>query len=284
MKMEMDIIDEQIDTVGRAFLGLTLGCARCHDHKFDPISDRRLLRPGRRSSRAPGRWRPSRRSPGGTRTRSPRPRTWRRKADHEAQVAAKKEAIASVDRGRQRPAQGRAGRGVRAARRTPSRSTPEETAAELKQLRDELAELEKAAPELPTAMGVTEGDGRRRADPHPGQPLTLGDRSSRDAFPTVLAGARAARLRRRRRAAGWNWPAGWSTPDHPLTARVMVNRIWRWHFGQGLGRAPPTTSAASASGPTHPALLDWLARRFVEEGWSIKAMHRLDHALAAPTR
>ena len=69
--------------------------------------------------------------------------------------------------------------------------------------------------------------------------------------------------------------AAWLTqPDHPLTARVMVNRIWKHHFGTGIvasarqlrqGRPPPT----------HPELLDWLAREFVRAGWSIKAMHRL---------
>jgi len=62
--------------------------------------------------------------------------------------------------------------------------------------------------------------------------------------------------------------------DNPLTARVMVNRIWQSHFGQGLVRTP-SDYGLRGDPPTHPALLDWLAATFVEEGWSIKAMHRL---------
>ena len=68
--------------------------------------------------------------------------------------------------------------------------------------------------------------------------------------------------------------ARWIThSEHPLTARVMANRIWHWHFGRGLVDTP-SNFGATGSAPTHPELLDWLARRFVDGGWSVKALHR----------
>lgn len=76
---------------------------------------------------------------------------------------------------------------------------------------------------------------------------------------------------RSRRMALADWIAG---PDNPMTARVMVNRLWHWHFGQGIVRTPSDFGQLSG-GPSHPELLDWLANRFIENKWSIKAMHRL---------
>src|SRR5690349_22577484 len=62
--------------------------------------------------------------------------------------------------------------------------------------------------------------------------------------------------------------------ENPLTARVMVNRLWQWHFGQGLVKTP-SDFGMRCELPSHPELLDWLAGEFVRRGWSWKAMHRL---------
>jgi hypothetical protein len=69
-------------------------------------------------------------------------------------------------------------------------------------------------------------------------------------------------------------------PNHPLTSRVIVNRIWQHHFGEGLVRSPGNFGS-TGSAPTHPKLLDWLATEFVNRGWSMKSMHRLIMTSAA---
>jgi hypothetical protein len=86
-------------------------------------------------------------------------------------------------------------------------------------------------------------------------------------FPEAPADARSSW--RRRGFAEWL-----VSPSNPLTARVMVNRIWQHHFGEGIVRTP-SNFGRMGEPPTHPELLDWLAVEFVERGWSLKAMHRL---------
>ena len=273
--MEMDIVDEQVDTVGRAFMGLTLGCARCHDHKFDPIAtaDYYGLAGIFKSTRTMetfkkvARWhensladeadlarkaahdRRGRRAEGGDPGPDRRARTSGSGAGRRATGSRCPKKPEPLYPG------GDAGRAQAAARRRwpRSRSRP---------------------PRCRPAMGVTEGQVADTSRPHPREPPDAGRArpAARPARPRPTSDAADASAPRR--AAGWSWPAGSSTRDHPLTGRVMVNRIWRWHFGQGLV-ATPDNFGALGDRPTNPPLLDWLARRFVEAGWSVKAMHRL---------
>jgi hypothetical protein len=104
-----------------------------------------------------------------------------------------------------------------------------------------------------------------------GNPSNPGDEVSKR-FPAVLAGEDQAPIRQ---GSGRLELARWlADVRQPLTARVMVNRIWQWHFGEGIVRTPSNYGVLGEP-PTHPELLDYLASRFVETGWSIKAMHRL---------
>ncbi|MDH3243783.1 MAG: PSD1 and planctomycete cytochrome C domain-containing protein [Saprospiraceae bacterium] len=92
--------------------------------------------------------------------------------------------------------------------------------------------------------------------------LHTGDFAFQSRIPSALNGRRIAFAR---------WLVH---PDNPITARVMVNRIWQYHFGYGLARNP-NNFGASGENPTHPELLDWLSNKFIESGWSVKAIHRM---------
>ena len=274
-KMELDIIDEQVDTFGRAVLGLTLGCARCHDHKFDPISteDYYALAGIFKSTRTMehfkkiGRW---------YENELPTPADLAAKAAHEQTVAAKKAVIQSAVE--QANAALQASRPGTPLPQNPEGLYPEATKAELKRLRDELAAVEKAKPVMPSAMGAAEGTLADLPVHIRGNHLTLGKVVPRG-FPQVLTAARlTAASSAPPIAAGHSGRlelAQWLVArEHPLTSRVLVNRVWRWHFGEGLVRSPDNFGKLGER-PTHPRLLDWLALRFREHGWSLKALHRL---------
>jgi hypothetical protein len=252
-KMELDIVDEQVDTLGRAALGLTLGCARCHDHKFDPISQEDYY------------------ALAGIFVSTRTMETFKKVARWHEHVLATPEQLACKEEHDRRVA-GLKARIKELGQQGKDPKPDGERAAQLQKCRDELAALEKSAPELPSAMGVAEAAVTDVPVLHRGNPLTPGRVVARR-FPVVLAGADQPPLPPGQ--SGRLELAGWLTrPDHPLTSRVLVNRLWRWHFGQGIVRSVDNFGRLSER-PTHPHLLDWLARRFVAGGWSVKALHRL---------
>ncbi len=268
-KMRMDIIDEQIDTVGRAIFGLTLACARCHDHKFDPIetADYYGLAGVFKSTRTMDKytklavWHEN---------PTPTPVALALKAAHDEQVTQKKAALqAFIDKG-----DAAVKLTLPAGEAPPAKledKYPDETKAELKKLREELAKFEKAAPVMPSAMGVNEDAVIDVAIHIRGNPLKLGEVVPRR-VPLVLAGASAPKFvpEQSGRLELARWLVG---ADHPLTSRVLANRVWRWHFGRGLVRSTDNFGLLGER-PSHPELLDWLARRVTQRGWSLKTLHR----------
>lgn len=159
-------------------------------------------------------------------------------------------------------------------------SAPVQTAkskARLLELKSELNRLtaqrkvDAAQPAVPVAYGVAEGSPTNAHIQKRGEPSKLGDEVPRrflqvlggDLVPASSSGSGRLQL------------ANWLTrPTNPLTARVFVNRVWQWHFGQGLVTTP-SDFGVRGTPPSHPELLDWLTAKFIASGWSVKSLHRL---------
>ncbi len=139
------------------------------------------------------------------------------------------------------------------------------------ELTTKLAEVEKSRPQFPMAMGVTESKPEDLRIHLRGSHVVLGKLVSRR-FPQVLTGNDQPTIIPS--SSGRLEFAEWMTrPDHPLTSRVIANRVWHWHFGRGI---VPSVDNFGMLGqkPTHPELLDWLACELVENDWSLKHLHR----------
>ncbi len=251
-KLLIDIVDEQIDVVSKTTMGLTIGCARCHDHKFDPISaqDYYALAGIFASTQTLANtnhvsfW---------TESVLPDPGNDAKQAQWETQRAALKQKIDNL-----------------AASTEPT----DEQIKERKQLEKQLKNLTQRGPDLPKAMAVTEATVTDLPIHIRGSHLNLTAHRVPRGVPTVLGKTlRASQFPRKQ--SGRLELAQWLTQnDHPLTARVIVNRIWQGYFGTGLVTTP-SNFGLRGSPPSHPELLDWLATELLRHNWSQKHIHRL---------
>ncbi len=257
-------LEDTIDNLGKTFLGLSVQCARCHDHKFDPIptADYYALYGILDSSVFP--------FPGAEHLPYRSNFVYRVGEEKARQVLAgyEKRITEWNDREREkfREYQSFQNRLIT----TPGRSR-EVVWEELQALRAERAVFARTEPPLETAYAITEGTSADASIHTAGDPKSPGP-TVRRGFLQILGGATVPPGHG---GSGRELLADWiADPDNPLTARVMVNRIWHHHFGRGL---VATTSDFGVRGtpPTHPELLDYLARFFIDSGWSVKAVHRL---------
>jgi hypothetical protein len=250
-------IEDTLDNLGRTFLAMTINCARCHDHKFDPVTmDDYYALYGIFHS-----------------TRYPWPGIELDQKQRDLVPLAPADEVRAVLEQRQTRQEELAGEVKRLER--------ELKAAEgdrRKELEEELKQAKTAAQDhskepLPFAQAYAVVDARRTEDAAvqlKGDPAKPGD-VVRRRFLSVLGGAE---LPEQESGSGRVQLAKWIMAEsNPLTARVMANRIWLYHFGRGI---VPTPNDFGRQGkpPTHPELLDWLAARFIQSGWSIKALHR----------
>ena len=384
-KMQMDVIDEEIDTLGKAFMGMTFGCVRCHDHKFDPIpqEDYYSLAAIFRSTK----------SLGDDTTGAIKywyehslatPEQLAAKKEFEKKVAAQRKKVTDyiakaradlkeelhshaaeylaaasllsadadyaevkkvaatkqlrsrylltcqqyLSRNVEHPffakwqalAKAKLANEVAAhysplfveareawktaktkdakattlkdARLDPALAALHDIAgflaipdknedafesdwfAQVDQMNDELMTLERGMPDPDAIMGVADGTVTKTLALHVrGSYLTLGKECERG-FPQVMQASLKKPILPAKQSGRLEFARWLASGEHPLTARVFVNRLWRWHFGTGIV-ASTDNFGTLGDKPSHPELLDWLARRFIEDGWSIKAMHRL---------
>ena len=286
-----DDLDDILSTTSQVFLGLTVGCARCHDHKLDPLPQADYYRMLAFFS---GVQRFGVRSYESVEAQSLRPigppgETAARAAEVAAHAGrvddnrGRMEAIEAVVREDFIPVEREEfvneGRQLVLLRARVPRLLSEEQFAAYERLFREREELRQFRPRaLEQALCVTEtGPTPRetflliRGNPHsPGDAVEPG-------FPRVLpvidvpvetAPPEANSSGRRTALAKWM-----ASPQNPLTTRVLVNRVWQYHFGRGIVRSA-SNFGLTADAPTHPELLDWLAAEFVSGGWKLKSLHR----------
>lgn len=159
----------------------------------------------------------------------------------------------------------------------------EATLARIQRMNDDLMALDRGTPDPPAIMGVTEGEVARTLPIHiRGSHLSLG-RPVERAFPRVMQASLAKRVLPAKQSGRLEFARWLASDENPLAARVFVNRVWRWHFGRGIVSSTDNFGTLGER-PSHPELLEWLARSFIENGWRVKDLHRLIMTSAAYQR
>lgn len=266
-----DIIGDQIDVTTKAFLGLTVACARCHDHKFDPIplKDYYSLYGVFANTYVPPEL-PT------LQAKVPQTKEYleyleklaaleKRDEEHKAKQAEFQRAVRAAKGGKAKE-KGAAAKFDPRARQQLQR--------EERELRRDFASLDAQHPGSPARANVLYDSVTTRDYPV----LLRGENSNRGPvvprrFLEVLSPDPKKRPEWKQGSGRVQLAQAIADPKNPLTARVLVNRIWQQHWGVGFVDTPDDLGNMSAP-PSHPELLDYLASTFVENGWSIKALHR----------
>src|SRR5215831_16839167 len=300
--MRQEILDDITDTVASVFMGLTYGCAKCHDHKFDPIlqkdyyklqaffagttnTDRASLLSGEQAAvyqRQYAEW--------DAKTRDIRSRM--REMLEEVRLTATKNAIGMFPKEAQEaiftPPEKRTPMQWQTYYRSASR-LPKDTALEksltgeaeerYNALKKELSQYDSIKPPDPPVAEVMMDQGREAPPTYllakgvwdaPLEAVQPGFLSILDLNPARVVPPEGLESTGRRSAL-----ANWLTdPSNPLVSRVMVNRIWHYHFGQGIVGSP-SDFGVMGERPSNPKLLDYLASEFIANGWSMKKLHRM---------
>jgi len=246
-------IDDTIDNLGKGMLGLSVGCARCHDHKFDPIptTDYYALYGIFKSTNYP--------HPG----TEIYPHTYGFAALNPDQAGSLKSFEKDLSGLDNRIEDMKSGK-IKFA-------TDEEKKKAEQENQDKLRRLSGRYPNVQKAYAVSEGTPVNARVFIKGEPRTLGPEVPRG-FLTILGGQKVPP---EEKGSGRLELGEWiADPKNPLTARVIVNRVWQWNFGRGIV-ATPDDFGARGEPPSHPELLDYLATRFIESGWSIKKLQKL---------